>query len=428
MLILSPMKYIISFLMFSSLFSYAQMTSLTSIKNKAYIDITQADYFLKFLPKKKSIHINTIINFKITDDGHPVFLSVKKPIKVSSNGKTLEFEKFYFPNSNTYGYFLKEHFQAGQYQIEIETELTNEDDLKFQKSKKVEFAFYLKDYENMNFLEKYLPTNFEFDQYKANVYLDMQALKNRHQVFANAKITTKLKNNFVLSYPKFYNSSAFFLHIIPASNVHHIDTTYKSIDGREIPITIYTEVSLFNKVDIKPFLQTTLTEIKYLESSLGEFPHNFLIVHAISESSRLRSMEYAGATRTKLRSLRHELIHSYFGRGVLSADGRSGWIDEAITTWHDKYNNYVYELPQNLTLISNPEFYTGTEQSSYSAGRNLFAYFHYHFSDHGGLRPFLLHLINTKMYSTLTTKELFIELENFYGVDMSGVYQQVFLN
>jgi hypothetical protein len=32
--------------------------------------------------------------------------------------------------------------------------------------------------------------------------------------------------------------------------------------------------------------------------------------------------------------LRHELIHSWWGRGVFPANGEAGWIDEGLTYWY----------------------------------------------------------------------------------------------
>jgi hypothetical protein len=46
-------------------------------------------------------------------------------------------------------------------------------------------------------------------------------------------------------------------------------------------------------------------------------------------------MEYCGATMTDPGALGHELTHSWFARGVMPANGNTGWIDEAVASWRD---------------------------------------------------------------------------------------------
>ena len=46
-----------------------------------------------------------------------------------------------------------------------------------------------------------------------------------------------------------------------------------------------------------------------------------------------RGMEYDGATTASVPALEHEVLHSWFGRGVKPARAADGWIDEAWTTW-----------------------------------------------------------------------------------------------
>jgi hypothetical protein len=77
-----------------------------------------------------------------------------------------------------------------------------------------------------------------------------------------------------------------------------------------------------------------------LESTFGPYLHA-----SFTANIEGGGMEYAGATTASVGSLSHELCHSWFGRGVLPADGRSGWIDEGICTWRD----FHYRPPRDDT-------------------------------------------------------------------------------
>ncbi len=64
--------------------------------------------------------------------------------------------------------------------------------------------------------------------------------------------------------------------------------------------------------------------IHELESKIAPWPHTRLLIQIFEGGG----MEYHGATSSGIEDLRHELIHRYFARGVMSLDGKSSWIDE----------------------------------------------------------------------------------------------------
>jgi hypothetical protein len=84
-------------------------------------------------------------------------------------------------------------------------------------------------------------------------------------------------------------------------------------------------------------------------------------------------MEYCGATITTLRALEHEIFHSWFGRGVMPANGNAGWIDEAVATWRD--NSYPVGDPTQPDPAVNQAGWSpyrrGTPQTAYKEGALL---------------------------------------------------------
>ena len=62
----------------------------------------------------------------------------------------------------------------------------------------------------------------------------------------------------------------------------------------------------------------------------GPFPMPRLQVLLTSWSG---GMEYYGATRTGLKSLKHELGHMYFGVTAVNRTWRDTWFDESAVVW-----------------------------------------------------------------------------------------------
>ena len=90
-----------------------------------------------------------------------------------------------------------------------------------------------------------------------------------------------------------------------------------------VPITLYGE----DPEKVKTAMATTLATMAELERDFGPYMHPRFLAHITNDADG--GMEYAGAARTSLKALKHELTHSWFGRGVHAANGKSGWIDEA---------------------------------------------------------------------------------------------------
>jgi hypothetical protein len=126
------------------------------------------------------------------------------------------------------------------------------------------------------------------------------------------------------------------------------DTVYQSyISKKKIPIKIYIskkysakekDEEVIKEMDEKlpeSFQKEVLESIKKCEELFGPWPGEKLIVKG--RNSGTGGMEYAMATDAALPAIQHELLHSYFGRGIKNTDGNSGWLDEASVVWLEEY-------------------------------------------------------------------------------------------
>jgi hypothetical protein len=132
-------------------------------------------------------------------------------------------------------------------------------------------------------------------------------------------------------------------------------------------------------------------------------------------------MEHAGATITTIHALSHELCHSWFGRGVLPADGRSGWIDEAITTWRDvlyqRDSNFLTFPSTNLSNYS--IWHKGAPGLPHLAGKDLLSGIDALMADQGGLLPIVRAFYTDWLHKPVTTEQFLSYLEARSGLSLA---------
>ena len=107
------------------------------------------------------------------------------------------------------------------------------------------------------------------------------------------------------------------------------------------------------------------------ENSVGPYLHGNRFVAFFN----VGGMEYAGGTTTSTNALRHEVFHSWWGRGFKPASQSDAWRDEAWT----KYNDYGASgsVPFDFTnssvqLCSRNPWSRITPDISYLFGRRFF--------------------------------------------------------
>lgn len=271
------------------------------------------------------------------------------------------------------------------------------------------------------FLERWAPANYEDDQFPMTLELIVTNSSANHQVFANGEVSELGKHQWLIRYPAHFTSTSIFAHLTD----RRLTVKRFAYPGaeRDIPVTVYSgDSSLVASASGRiPAL------FRELENEYGPYAHAGFIAY-IGQSSG--GMEYAGATITSLKSLSHELFHSWFARGVLPAEGRSGWIDEAIASWRDHgYARSSSRLSRSATnLASYSAFRRSTPGNSYADGRALLAEWDSLFAGDGGFRPYLRDLYRDYQGKVITTEELWSFLQETSGQDLSPYFQRYVFN
>ncbi len=379
-------------------------------KKAIFVDFQNAEYNIVFNKKKKSVKIVSTIEFEAQSTGYPIFDLKTEPSSVSINGLEAGNTLITDPDGLSNFRIANSIVTPGTYRLRIEHKL-NKKAVKFGR-KGVNSAFLIKDLTARKFLEQYLPTNFEYDQYKMVFNVRVKGTKKHHNVFANGNVEELSPNNIRVTYPDYYGSSSVFFHLVPKSRFWRMKRYHKSIDGREIPVLVYSNFTWRNKNLMKRALEV----LKELEDDYGPWPHDQVLIYGTG----LRGgMEYCGATATSLISLGHELQHGYFAKGLIPADGNSGWMDEAIASWRDKGHLRLEKPVEPRTNLGAHSVYKrNTDDRSYKVGRSFIGYLDYrvHSLDGKGMKPFLKWYFERKKYQTVTTQN-FIDLLNEYTGD-----------
>lgn len=289
-----------------------------------FVSFQDASYKLTYDYVNKQATVESTIHFKLMEPGYPIFDLVPDPLNMTLDGKSVLAELVADPHAQTKFRVINRKLPKGSYVLKLKNFI--KENLVFNNLG-IASAFWLGDLSDRKYLENYIPSNLEFDHYPKRFHVKLLGTRNQsHTIKANGKVTKISPSEFQVSFPAYYTSSSVFFHLYPTGAItRNVSFYYTSIDGRKLPVDIYSVV------EIDQFVSQTKTILAELESDYGPFPYDQVLIYGTS--LRRGGMEYSGATATGLLSLGHELFHSYNARGVMPVNGNAGWMDEGLSTW-----------------------------------------------------------------------------------------------
>lgn len=416
------MKLIYCILLLFSSLTYAGIENAppafqTNYGRAIFVDFLRAEYDIIYDYENFEASVETTIIFEALDTGLPIFDSVSPPKVSWLNGQEVSQSLVNVPGNVTQVRVLHSEVKPGIHTLKLRTSLKKGTLYTFRG---VQSGFFIKDLKDRNFLEKYVPSNYEYDSYQMTFRVEVRGTDKSHNIFANGEVTEVSKNIIEVRYPEFYTSSSVFFHLVPKSRFYRLHFNYTSINGRQFPVTIYSNWR-FRNWRMKRKALKVLAELEY---DYGPWPHPSLVIYG----TKLRGgMEYVGATATSLISLGHELQHSYFAKGVLPADGNSGWMDEGIASWRDR-GHKTYSRPNYTSFnLAHHNVYTRkTDKNSYAKGRSFFSYVDYRLKSAGteGLKHFLRGYFEKRKFTSVTTEDLIFDLEQYSGQSFREDFNQ----
>ncbi len=244
-----------------------------------YVDIESANYAINFDFAKKTATVESTVNFQQPSEGYAIFDLVAEPLAVSIDGQVTSAPELQDPDRASTLRAVGTRLAAGKHTLKIRHTLTT--NVVFGTDG-VAAGFWTSDLNDRRYLEQYLPTNLEFDQYQMTMTVDASSAPSNHVLKANGIVTDLGDNKFEAKFPKFYSASSVYFHLFRDNTfVNNVQFYLKSIDGRSIPVDIYTSY------DVQPFVDTATNVFHELEADYGAWPHNHLIIYGNAPSGTL---------------------------------------------------------------------------------------------------------------------------------------------
>lgn len=381
-----------------------------------FVDFSKAEYDITYNVLKKRTSVTSRIEFRADKKGKPLFDLIPIPQGATLNGQPVSISETTAPDGSKLR-MVNAEVEAGTHVLELKNSFR--ENVRYNLfTRKVSSAFWIRDLKYRKFLEQYIPSNFEFDQYQMIMNVKFEGTKTAKQdIYTNGEVTQTSPNSYKIVYPEYFTVSCPYFHTTPKGKKKRIDFTYTSIDGRELPVTVYT--SWWSHP--RKFKLEAEKIFKELENDYGPWAHKGLVAYETIPGTG--GMEHAGATQTSLAALDHEMLHSYFAKGVMPANGNAGWIDEAIASWRD-YGYQRKPLPgfTGSNLGSGSPYQRNTDSRAYALGREFMAYLDYRLQDMGGLKAFLRGYFQAYKHQVITQEHFKNNLEFFSGLDLSDAF------
>jgi len=383
-----------------------------------FVDFKKAHYELTYDMREREVRVRTRIEFSSDKSGRPLFDLIPTPNMIKINGERALADEISFPGGESKLRLLGSAVMAGDHVLEIEN--TFKENTKFMPFfRNVSSAFWIRDLKDRMFLEQYVPSNFEFDQYEMVLEVKFVGGRREQEIFTNGDVEKISSTHYRIQFPSYFTSSCPFFHTAPLGRFKRSDFTYTSISGRTIPITVYSPWS----GRTKKFKLETIRVMEELEREYGAWPHPRFLAYGTFPGTG--GMEHSGATATSLAALDHEMLHSYFAKGIMPANGNTGWIDEAIAAWRD--NGYP-RIPDpgfsGSNLGAHSLYQRYTDDRAYGLGSAFMAFLDWRLQDMGGLKAFLKGYFSAYKHQVVTTEHFKNNLEFWSGLDLSREFQQ----
>ena len=141
------------------------------------------------------------------EEGYPLFDLVVNPTSVKIDNREVNVKLISTPGNVSKMRMIDLLLPPGIYRLEIKAPLTF--GLKFKKQT-VSSNFWVKDMLDRHMLERYLPSNLEFDQYKMSMDIKILNSDKKHRLYTNGNLSEFDYNHYAIDFPYYYNASSYY--------------------------------------------------------------------------------------------------------------------------------------------------------------------------------------------------------------------------
>lgn len=384
-----------------------------------YIDISDAHYRIDYDISAKKAEVQATLLFETLEAGYPMLDFVQNASEIILNGVETQASELQTPDRATKMRVITSEVSAGVHTLKMKLPLVS---LVEWNNGGVHSAFWTSDLSERSFIEKYIPTNLEFDRYQMSFDVYFLNAQTKQSIYANGDIKLINDQHVRIDFPSYFNASALFFHTVPSTVMRESRFNFNSMDGRVLPVRIYLKPGFLSNpaTQLKKLEDMTLKIMNELEADYGPFPHPSVTIYNAGSGG----MEYHGATMTSVSALGHELIHSYFARGLMPANGNAGWIDEAIASWRDNGYPRGGAFSGNANMAGRDVYTRFTDRQAYSFGARFMASLDNHLKDQGGLRPMLKLVFEEHVFKPFFTEDFVSWVEGFSRTTLMPIFKR----
>lgn len=405
-----------------------------------FVDITEADYDIHIRRHdergKVDVGVLSRLEFVTAEDGFPAFC-LRQPINaIVIDGQPVGASVGHDPDGACEFKVLDSAVPAGRHTLEIDSVIDRLPGSTFDpvrwvgNPQGVQCLFEMSDRgTHKGFLDSYLPSNFEYDHIAMSLQVSLEGVDSAHRIISNGDVELLAANRWRVRYPKHYTSSSILFHLAPERLYDTLEAAYSSLRGDSIPLLVYAQSERVDLevIRLEDYRDSALAALRSLEETFGPFPHPQVIIYARGHG--MGGMEYAGATVTRIGSIRHELDHSFFARCVTPSNGDAGWIDEAIASWGDEgYKTRLERPARGANMARRSPYERTTSPYAYTIGRDVIAHLDHICASQGGMRAFLAGYFEAKRWSTVDAAEFQRLVEEFHGQSLEVFFEEFVYN
>lgn len=345
------------------------------------IDIQSTSAKIVFDVEKKEARAQATMVFEMTADGMPLFDLRQDIASAKFNGEEIDVQKLaqhdLGDSSGTIRILQVEAAAGRSHTLELQYLLKKPQSPQAMEigwgDGTLDWDFFFSDLNHGRYLEMWFPANLLFDRLAIDVEFEIVGTEVEHAVVTNGTTEVLGPLHWKITFPPHFTSFSAMLVVIPSERIERKESTFKLPNVGTVTVDVVVREDA--GVSIKKVAKQVETDMKEFSKGMGPWAHGDRVTIFVWSGSR--SMEYDGATTTSMGALRHELHHSWFGRGVKPQDQNAGWWDEAWTVYYSDHGrapkSQVKREGSPVALSPADPWNRKTPMLSYSAGSMLFS-------------------------------------------------------
>ncbi|MCY1070179.1 hypothetical protein OV090_35880 [Nannocystis sp. RBIL2] len=178
-------------------------------------------------------------------------------------------------------------------------------------------------------VERWMPANLTYDRFKLTMTVQVLDSPSEQVVYANGDIQELGFHKWKISYPAHFRSFSPMFRLQKGGKHTHSSAILEPKGGDPV------ELDVFLEADVGKTHEEVQAEIagyfdEFIEST---GPYHLDRFYVLINPGDGAGMEYEGATSTGYLSLKHQLFHGWFGRGLKPRHTNDAWLDESWTEY-----------------------------------------------------------------------------------------------